>query len=327
MRLGIFGWIVLGFARRRDLRRARRRRARRAGCLPNIVVGILGGVVGGWLAQQMGFTQVNGFIAPSWSSRCSGSLVVRLVASASANAATDVARRAAPANRPRLPSGHDRSPPADAPTAAETRRPAGPTPRASRASSPARPACPTSTGSAAACSTAATASATSSSTARIRRSRTCCGPATGIRAHHLATQPVPAGRARGPPRAARPTTKPMDALRTAVSAWGATQELPWPPTVEQARALTAFAPSALAAFARLRAGAGTRRARPVARPRSGFPLPADRREARRRHGAGTRCVLHRRRRAWLQRLDVHRAGHHLDPLGHRLGGVRRRSGR
>jgi citrate synthase len=47
----------------------------------------------------------------------------------------------------------------------------------------------------------------------------------------------------------------MDALRTAVSAWGATQALPWPPTVEQARALTAFSPSALAAFARLRSGA------------------------------------------------------------------------
>ncbi len=48
--------------------------------------------------------------------------------------------------------------------------------------------------------------------------------------------------------------KPMDALRTAVSAWGATQDLPWPPTVEHARAITAFSPSALAAFARLRAG-------------------------------------------------------------------------
>jgi citrate synthase len=48
--------------------------------------------------------------------------------------------------------------------------------------------------------------------------------------------------------------KPMDALRTAVSAWGASQDLPWPPTVEQARALTAFSPSALAAFARLRSG-------------------------------------------------------------------------
>ena len=37
---------------------------------------------------------------------------------------------------------------------------------------------------------------------------------------------------------------PMDALRTAVSVWGATRTLGWPPTVEEARALTAFAPSA-----------------------------------------------------------------------------------
>jgi citrate synthase len=69
----------------------------------------------------------------------------------------------------------------------------------------------------------------------------------------LPTAPVP------PPvlqvlRAMPKDAKPMDALRTAVSAWGATQDLPWPPTVEQARALTAFSPSALAAFARLRMG-------------------------------------------------------------------------
>jgi citrate synthase len=55
-------------------------------------------------------------------------------------------------------------------------------------------------------------------------------------------------------RALPSSTKPMDALRTAVSAWGATQNLPWPPTVEHARALTSFSPSALAAFARLRQG-------------------------------------------------------------------------
>jgi citrate synthase len=55
-------------------------------------------------------------------------------------------------------------------------------------------------------------------------------------------------------RALPTSAKPMDALRTAVSAWGATQELAWPPTPEQARALTAFSPTALAAFARLRAG-------------------------------------------------------------------------
>src|SRR4051794_16362047 len=70
---------------------------------------------------------------------------------------------------------------------------------------------------------------------------------------HLPTAPVPASvlaTLRALPR----TAKPMDALRTAVSAWGATQTLPWPPTADQARALTAFSPSALAAFARIREG-------------------------------------------------------------------------
>jgi citrate synthase len=47
---------------------------------------------------------------------------------------------------------------------------------------------------------------------------------------------------------------PMDALRTAVSVWGAVNRASWPPTAEQARALTALAPSALAAFGRLRQG-------------------------------------------------------------------------
>jgi citrate synthase len=47
---------------------------------------------------------------------------------------------------------------------------------------------------------------------------------------------------------------PMDALRTAVSVWGTTEHLTWPPTPEQARAVTAFSPSALAAFGRLRRG-------------------------------------------------------------------------
>ena len=47
---------------------------------------------------------------------------------------------------------------------------------------------------------------------------------------------------------------PMDALRTAVSVWGAWRRPHWPPTVEQAREITAFAPSALAAFHRLRQG-------------------------------------------------------------------------
>jgi citrate synthase len=71
--------------------------------------------------------------------------------------------------------------------------------------------------------------------------------------HRLATGPVPEP-VLATLRALPSKTKPMDALRTAVSAWGCAQDLPWPPTVEQARALTSFSPSALAAFARMRAG-------------------------------------------------------------------------
>ena len=71
--------------------------------------------------------------------------------------------------------------------------------------------------------------------------------------HRMSTGEIPTG-VLDTLRALPITAKPMDALRTAVSAWGATQELTWPPTAEQARALTAFSPSALAAFTRLRAG-------------------------------------------------------------------------
>ncbi|HEX8024687.1 MAG TPA: citrate/2-methylcitrate synthase [Candidatus Limnocylindrales bacterium] len=70
---------------------------------------------------------------------------------------------------------------------------------------------------------------------------------------HLPTAPLPPvvlTALRALPRDA----KPMDALRTAVSVWGTTQTLDWPPTPEHARALTSFSPSALAAFARLRKG-------------------------------------------------------------------------
>jgi citrate synthase len=51
-----------------------------------------------------------------------------------------------------------------------------------------------------------------------------------------------------------PSANAMDALRTGVSAWGAITGCRFPPTVDQARALTATAPSILAAFARLRDG-------------------------------------------------------------------------
>jgi citrate synthase len=55
-------------------------------------------------------------------------------------------------------------------------------------------------------------------------------------------------------RALPKEARPMDALRTAVSVWGGVNDPAWPPTPEQARALTAFSPSALAAFSRIRQG-------------------------------------------------------------------------
>ena len=70
---------------------------------------------------------------------------------------------------------------------------------------------------------------------------------------HLACAPLPAEVVEVV-RRLPPSTGAMDALRTAMSAWGAVTGTLWPPTVDQARAITAVAPSALAAFARLRDG-------------------------------------------------------------------------
>jgi citrate synthase len=70
---------------------------------------------------------------------------------------------------------------------------------------------------------------------------------------HLSCAPLP-GDVVEALRLLPPDTGPMDALRTAISAWGAELGLVWPPTIEQARAMTAVAPTSLAAFARLREG-------------------------------------------------------------------------
>ena len=142
----------------------------------------------------------------------------------------------------------------------------------------------------------------------------------------MATAPVPPSRPRPCCGPCRPDAKPMDALRTAVSAWGATQHAALAtdrragPGPDRVLALGAgrVRPAA--------GGQGADRARPVARPRRpGFlyQLNGERPDAG--HGPRARRLLHRRRRARLQRLDVHGAGHHLDPLRHRVG--RRRGDR
>lgn len=71
------GWVVVGFLAGAISGRLIGARTAR-GCLPNIVVGIIGGVVGGWLANAMGFTDIQGFIAAVVVA-IGGSLVVRLV--------------------------------------------------------------------------------------------------------------------------------------------------------------------------------------------------------------------------------------------------------
>ncbi len=61
MEMSVVGWLVIGFLAGSisgwfvGVRSAQ-------GCLPTIVVGIIGGFVGGWLSEQMGLGRVEGFI-------------------------------------------------------------------------------------------------------------------------------------------------------------------------------------------------------------------------------------------------------------------------
>ena len=58
----LIGWIVIGFLAGSisgwfvGVRSAQ-------GCLPTIVVGIVGAIIGGWLSAQLGIGSVQGFIA------------------------------------------------------------------------------------------------------------------------------------------------------------------------------------------------------------------------------------------------------------------------
>jgi uncharacterized membrane protein YeaQ/YmgE (transglycosylase-associated protein family) len=80
MQMGVLGWIVVGFIAGAISGRLVGGRTAR-GCLPNIVVGILGGLIGGWLARETGFTEIQGFIAAVVVATI-GSLLVRLVLNA-----------------------------------------------------------------------------------------------------------------------------------------------------------------------------------------------------------------------------------------------------
>jgi uncharacterized membrane protein YeaQ/YmgE (transglycosylase-associated protein family) len=60
--MDILEWIVLGFLAGALSGAVVGGRTAR-GCLPNVVVGILGAIVGGWIARELGFGQVQGFVA------------------------------------------------------------------------------------------------------------------------------------------------------------------------------------------------------------------------------------------------------------------------
>ena len=73
----LIGWIILGFLAgaisgwfvgTRTVQ----------GCLPTIVVGVLGGIIGGWLSRELAFGQIEGFIG-ALVFAVIGSIVVRLV--------------------------------------------------------------------------------------------------------------------------------------------------------------------------------------------------------------------------------------------------------
>ena len=78
--MNVVGWIVVGFLAGAISGALVGGKTAR-GCLPNVVVGILGGLIGGWLATDLGFTNVQGFIAAVVVA-VFGSVIIRLVLNA-----------------------------------------------------------------------------------------------------------------------------------------------------------------------------------------------------------------------------------------------------
>jgi uncharacterized membrane protein YeaQ/YmgE (transglycosylase-associated protein family) len=75
--IGWIGWIVIGFIAGAISGAVVGGRTAR-GCLPNVVVGILGAIVGGWIAQQLNFGQAQEFFAIVVVA-VFGSIVVRVI--------------------------------------------------------------------------------------------------------------------------------------------------------------------------------------------------------------------------------------------------------
>ena len=78
--MGLVGWIVVGFiAGWLSAFVVPNRSAR--GCLPNILIGVLGGIIGGYLARDLRFGDAQGFLGAVLVAFV-GAVIVRLVVSA-----------------------------------------------------------------------------------------------------------------------------------------------------------------------------------------------------------------------------------------------------
>jgi uncharacterized membrane protein YeaQ/YmgE (transglycosylase-associated protein family) len=75
--LGFFGWLIVGFLGGALSGAVVGGRTAR-GCLPNIVVGILGAIVGGWIALQLGFSPGQSLLAATVVAVIGG-IIVRVI--------------------------------------------------------------------------------------------------------------------------------------------------------------------------------------------------------------------------------------------------------
>jgi uncharacterized membrane protein YeaQ/YmgE (transglycosylase-associated protein family) len=75
--MDLVGWIVVGFIAGGLSSLLVHGRAAR-GCFSNILVGVLGGLLGGWLARQLDFGDTSGFIGAVVVA-FAGAVIVRLV--------------------------------------------------------------------------------------------------------------------------------------------------------------------------------------------------------------------------------------------------------
>jgi uncharacterized membrane protein YeaQ/YmgE (transglycosylase-associated protein family) len=66
---GIAGWLASIITKRND----------QMGCLTNIVVGVLGALIGGWVASFFGFSGISGFNLPSLLFAVLGAVVLLLI--------------------------------------------------------------------------------------------------------------------------------------------------------------------------------------------------------------------------------------------------------